>query len=398
MSAKLDRIIKDLKDAIRGANKKTTSSLDTPATVTRIEGDTAWVHMDGGVPETPVKRTIDAKVGDTVQVRSKGGQAWLTGNQTAPPTDDTVAKEADSKAKDANVLAKLAKKTADQAGKTATNYLSWSAEYGLIVSEDATEDPEEMEGGNTRITSDGMEVYKGQTLLAHFGREIALYSNAGVPLAYFGYSRGPSGTGNFAQYYTLGVRQGNAEKYSVALGYMTEASGQRSQAQNHGTIAASWDQTAIGAYNKRDSTGKYAFIIGNGENENARSDALTVDWHGFVTHAGDGTDNIIGNITRRSGATVTSCTATMYGKVCQLVLGLTGNSSIASGENVFEGTLGPATGYEPKAYVSGVGYYGARAIVGRILPSGDIVVRNASSSAVTLSDGVYISFTYVMNI
>lgn len=285
-----------------------------------------------------------------------------------------------------------------EASKSATNHLSYSKRYGLIIAEDATEDPEEMEGGNSRITSDGMEVYKGQTLLAHFGREIALYSNAGVPLAYFGYSRGPSGTGNFAQYYTLGVRQGDAEKYSVALGYMTEASGQRSQAQNNGTIAASPNQTAIGSYNKRDSVGKYAFIIGNGDNGNSRSDALTVDWHGYVTHAGDGTENIISNITRRSGATVTSCTATKYGKVCQLVLGLTGNSSIASNENVFEGTLGPGTGYEPLAYVSGVGYYGARSIVGRILPSGDIVVRNASSSAVTLSDGVYLSFTYVMNV
>jgi len=91
MSAKLDRIIKGLKEAIREANRRRTSSLDTPATVTRIDGDTMYVHMDGGTPETPVKKTIDAKIGDTVQVRAKGGQAWVTGNQTAPPTDDTVA-------------------------------------------------------------------------------------------------------------------------------------------------------------------------------------------------------------------------------------------------------------------------------------------------------------------
>lgn len=171
MSAKLDRLIRDLKNAIRGANKKTTSSLDTPATVTRIEGDTVWVHMDGGVAETPVKRTIDAKIGDIVQVRSKGGQAWLTGNQTAPPTDDTKAVMAETKAEKADIIAKLAQKTADKAGKTATNYLSWSAEYGLIISEDATEDPEEMEGGSTRVTYDGVEMYKGRTRVAKFGEE-----------------------------------------------------------------------------------------------------------------------------------------------------------------------------------------------------------------------------------
>ena len=100
MSAKLDRIIKELKDAIRGADKRKTTSYDTPATVRRIDGDTAWVHIDGGIDETPVKRTIDAKTGDTVQVRVGGGKAWLTGNQTAPPTDDTVAHESAKTATD----------------------------------------------------------------------------------------------------------------------------------------------------------------------------------------------------------------------------------------------------------------------------------------------------------
>ena len=77
------------------------SAYDTPATVTRIEGDTAWVHIDGGVDETPVKMTIAAHAGDKVQVRVGGGTAWLTGNGSRPPTDD--------------LLAALAKETADGA-------------------------------------------------------------------------------------------------------------------------------------------------------------------------------------------------------------------------------------------------------------------------------------------
>ena len=67
------------------------SAYDTPATVTRIEGDTAWVHIDGGVDETPVKMTIAAHAGDKVQVRVGGGTAWLTGNGSRPPTDDALA-------------------------------------------------------------------------------------------------------------------------------------------------------------------------------------------------------------------------------------------------------------------------------------------------------------------
>ena len=374
------RITKKFLGAINESNQKKTKPYDASATITRVEGKTAYVHIPGGVDETPVQLTIDAKPGDNVRVRVSNNQAWLTGNGSAPPTDDTVATVAKTEAKKANILADLAKKTADQAGKTATNYLSWTSDYGLIVSEDATEDPTEMTGGNTRITSDGMEVYKGQTLLAHFGREVGLYSNSGEPLAYFGYSQGPSG------------------KYSVALGYMTEASGQRSQAQNRGTIAASPNQTAMGEYNKADRTGKYALIIGNGDSDSSRSDALTVDWYGSVTHAGDGTHNIISNINRSSGASVSRCTATVYDKVCQLVLGLVYNSSVPSGNNVFEGNMGGGMGWAPKAYVTGVGYYGARSIVGRIDSNGNIVVRNASSSAVTLSDEVLISFTYIRDV
>ena len=62
------------------ANKKGTSAYDTQGQVIRIEGDTAWVHIPGGIDETPVRLTMNAKAGDTVQVRVSGGRAWLTGN------------------------------------------------------------------------------------------------------------------------------------------------------------------------------------------------------------------------------------------------------------------------------------------------------------------------------
>lgn len=179
----LSKTLGSIIDSIIEAKKDETEAYDSPATVLRDDGDILWVHIPGGVDETPIKKTIDAKRGDVIQVRVGGGTAWATGNQTAPPTDDTKAKEADSKARDANILAKLAKKTADKAGKTATNYLSWSAEYGLVVSEDATEDPEEMEGGSTRVTYDGVEMYKGQTRVAKFG-EISVIGDEDSAHAY----------------------------------------------------------------------------------------------------------------------------------------------------------------------------------------------------------------------
>lgn len=36
---------------------------------------------------------INCKSGDTVKIRVSGGKAWLTGNLTSPPTDDTAAEK-----------------------------------------------------------------------------------------------------------------------------------------------------------------------------------------------------------------------------------------------------------------------------------------------------------------
>ena len=92
MSSRLDKAIKDFIQIIREAGNKGTSPLDAQAEVLRIDEDgTAWVHLPGGVDETPVKLTINAEVGDKVYVRLSGGRAWITGNQTAPPTDDKTA-------------------------------------------------------------------------------------------------------------------------------------------------------------------------------------------------------------------------------------------------------------------------------------------------------------------
>lgn len=172
-----ETIIKDFVKAIKAENKRP-SAYDTTATVTRIDGDTAWVHIPGGVDETPVKRTIDAKKGDTVQVRVSGGTAYLIGNASAPPTDDTKANVADAKAVSA-------KKTADKADSTATAAKNavdrvaqyfWTDEEGAhvtVVPKDAfLEDPENGEG-NTLIDADGMSVRDALKVLAMFRREQA---------------------------------------------------------------------------------------------------------------------------------------------------------------------------------------------------------------------------------
>lgn len=103
---------KDLLEAMQP--KAGPQPYDTQATVVRVEDDTLWVHIPGGVEETPVQRTINAAEGDVIQIRVGGGSAWAVGNASAPPTDDAranvahdVAVEAEETAQEALELAKL---------------------------------------------------------------------------------------------------------------------------------------------------------------------------------------------------------------------------------------------------------------------------------------------------
>ena len=95
-----------------------------------------------------------------------------------------------------------------------------------------------------------------------------------------------------------------------------------------------------------------------------------------------------------SNVTVTPY-ATKYDRVVQLRLDIMTTSSVAAGGNIFEGEFASST-WNPKLYVTGVGYYGSRAIVGRITPTGSIVIRNASASASTFSDTITVTFTYIL--
>ena len=52
--------IKEFTEALR-ATESGTKPYDTSAEVVRVDGSTAWVHIPGGVDETPVQLSIDAK-------------------------------------------------------------------------------------------------------------------------------------------------------------------------------------------------------------------------------------------------------------------------------------------------------------------------------------------------
>ena len=202
-------------------------------------------------------------------------------------------------------------------------------------------------GGNVLANSNGVTVREALKELAKMsanGFEAITYdsNNDPVTIALLGYGPGNDDHGGTtkAPYYDLGVRAaGTPGIFSIIEGYTleasgayshaegrdnqatgdgshaegnltkatgdgshaentgTEASGQSSHAegentkatataahaQNYHTIAAFQHQTAIGKYNQNSNR---ALEIGNGTADNARSNALTVDWSGNIDAAG----------------------------------------------------------------------------------------------------------------
>jgi len=359
----------ELLDAINTIAQSRDKSCDTPATVLRVEGDTVWVHIDGGANETPVQKTINCSEGETVQVRISNGSAFLVGNASAPPTDDTtanvahfIAEEADVKATEAirsvNAIVQTVQGKVDSGDSNVTDLSStmYQNEYGVNIYNDTLD----VGDSYAHIDGDSFDIKEATTAgtiddandgtNASFGREITVGSRkAGQPVGQYsqvyGHECVAQGDYSYASGYeswaygdythTEGYKTKaygyycHAEGYETELptidgvvamychaegkgtkasglgshaegketkafgeashaeGSISEASGDFSHAQNLWTLAQSKSQTAIGKYNIADANNIYALIIGNGANENTRSDALRVDWNGNVRIAGE---------------------------------------------------------------------------------------------------------------
>lgn len=173
MSSSFNRIKKNIIEAMQSTNNQGTSAYDSVAEVRRVEGDTAWVHIAGGVDETPVKLTIAAKAGDVVQVRVGGGRAWITGNASAPPTDDKTAiaakglaniagnraNAAQTKANEAENAAATAQSKADSAGSAAENAANAAGAAGTAAKQAAVQaDQAKTDAANVRNAANKVNV------------------------------------------------------------------------------------------------------------------------------------------------------------------------------------------------------------------------------------------------
>jgi hypothetical protein len=179
----LNDFVKEIASAMKQSKTK---AYDTVAKVLRVDEKTAYVHIDGGADETPAQMAINCKSGDTVKIRVSGGKAWLTGNLTSPPTDDTAAekvKQSHERFKKRTVKNfVLQNEKIINAAKTATNFIDYIDDVGLIVGD--------MRGNtlkqNTLLDAYGMAVRKGNSEIVRFGTAPIVITNADGDKTYEG--------------------------------------------------------------------------------------------------------------------------------------------------------------------------------------------------------------------
>ena len=167
-----------------------TKPYDTVAKVLRVDEKTAYVHIDGGADETPAQMAINCKTGDTVKIRVSGGKAWLTGNITAPPTDDSVAIKANKTATKVKKSYENFKDVTEEnfssqedkiseAAKVATNFMKYIEGLGLVVGD--------MRGNtlgqNALLDANGMCVRNNNSEIVRFGiTDIKVVNEDGDPV------------------------------------------------------------------------------------------------------------------------------------------------------------------------------------------------------------------------
>lgn len=144
----------ELLNAIQEISSNRNTAYDTPATVLRVEGDTVWVHIEGGADETPVQKTVSCEPGEIVQVRISKGSAFLVGNASAPPTDDKmaniahfVAEQAEIEAANAKNEAIIARQEAEAAVQAARNSIVTYETWYLLSATEPTQPTEASHAG-----------------------------------------------------------------------------------------------------------------------------------------------------------------------------------------------------------------------------------------------------------
>ena len=130
-------------------------------------------------------------------------------------------------------------------------------------------------------------------------------------------------------------------------------------------------------------------VYGRGNNKKYSSQGKIV---AEMNDIGSVTENVTSAVSATTG-TVVSAYVVRYENVVQLALTFTNSSSVASGSNVFVGTLSK---YTPAISGRGLGYYGGSALVMSVSKNGAITIRNTGGSSATCSSNTTVTGTWII--
>ena len=166
---------------ITNDNKETVNEGATVYGTYRVDGDGAYVQIDGSDTRTPVATTASVKNGDRVTVLIKNHRAIITGNMTDPSASSEKVNELDLGLGSANDTITNIRGDIDEinnqvtgmaasiegAEKVATNFISFEDPYGLIVGNltDSTL------GFNVLIDATSVNMRHNSTILAKYASD-----------------------------------------------------------------------------------------------------------------------------------------------------------------------------------------------------------------------------------
>lgn len=174
--------------------------------------------------------------------------------------------------------------------------------------------------------------------------------------------------------------------------------GNRTSGVRANTVIGRYATTMSGA-SYEEPWGDHAFKIGNGTSDNARSNALTVDWNGNVEAAGE-----IHGVLSSPTISISSSTGSLndyviyrQGNVVQLCISVRKTTTTETAKNIYVGTIN-TTGLRPKMNTTSGSYYGSYAINGLVSTTGTITIRNSDSRKLAaMTSDLAISFTYLVD-
>ena len=169
---------------------------------------------------------------------------------------------------------------AEGVNTTASGYYSHAENFDVTASGNGSH----AEGVNTTSSGDGSHAEGYSTTSSGKRSHAEGYKtiSSGVNSHAEGWCTKASGNQSHAE----GGYTTASEYASHAEGDSTTASGESSHAEGYNTKASSQYQHVQGKFNIEDTAKKYAHIVGNGADNNNRSNAHTLDWQGNAWYAG----------------------------------------------------------------------------------------------------------------